>query len=384
MLRKEQYGACTYRILRLVVFLAYSSLFKVAVMATWPQENPKCIVARNCSLELKRDTWDEYLRGRQLNKVSQGIGNENLALSRSVESQALSEISSHPSDSISSLEGDGLQVSFITHSAAAESTIRRDRSCLTIGCISILLAFILLVIGVVLVQFLKSKNDVNRKILIACELIRAAGLFGFTGGVTNWLGIKLIFKRIPGVFFSGAVVRNISVTKKLLADFIVESFFSPLQVKQYIEQKANCYLTFESFDEHLENLVNSARVKAMINEQLDFLMGTPEGLKLQFLGITKAKLEPLVKPQLLRMRVSIVPLLLSCVESLELLNADHLREQIVDLISTRTHELSAQQVEQLVIDAVYRHLSWIVFWGCVLGAVIGCLAEVASVFVRGP
>ena len=48
-------------------------------------------------------------------------------------------------------------------------------------------------------------------------------------------------------FDSGAVVKNISVTKKLLADFIVESFFSPLQVKQYIEQKANCYLTFESF-----------------------------------------------------------------------------------------------------------------------------------------
>ncbi|XP_015773374.1 PREDICTED: uncharacterized protein LOC107351597 [Acropora digitifera] len=107
-----------------------------------------------------------------------------------------------------------------------------------------------------------------------------------------------------------------SVTKKLLADFIVESFFSPLQVKQYIEQKANCYLTFESFEEHLENLVNSARVKAMINEQLDFLMGTPEGLKLQFLGITKEKLEPLVKPQLLKMKVSIVPLLLSCVSNL--------------------------------------------------------------------
>jgi len=35
-----------------------------------------------------------------------------------------------------------------------------------------------------------------------------------------------------------------------------------------------------------------------------------------------------VKPQLLRMKVSIVPLLLSCVESLELLNADHLREQV--------------------------------------------------------
>ena len=39
---------------------------------------------------------------------------------------------------------------------------------------------------------------------------------------------------------------------------------------------------------------------------------------------------------------------------------------------------------QLVKAAVYRHLSWIVFWGSLLGAIIGVLAELASVFVRGP
>ena len=48
-------------------------------------------------------------------------------------------------------------------------------------------------------------------------------------------------------FYSGAVVKNIAVTKKLVADFILESFFSPLQVKQYIEQKTSCYLTFDNF-----------------------------------------------------------------------------------------------------------------------------------------
>lgn len=76
------------------------------------------LYSNNCSLDLQTDSWDEYLRARQLNKVFQGTGNENLALS--VESQALGEISSHPTDSISSLEGDGLQVSVISHSTAAE------------------------------------------------------------------------------------------------------------------------------------------------------------------------------------------------------------------------------------------------------------------------
>ena len=48
-------------------------------------------------------------------------------------------------------------------------------------------------------------------------------------------------------------------------------------------QVTNTVTLVSQTDEHLENLVNSARVKAMINEQLDFLMGTPEGeLKFSF------------------------------------------------------------------------------------------------------
>ncbi|XP_020609761.1 uncharacterized protein LOC110048314 isoform X1 [Orbicella faveolata] len=102
------------------------------------------------------------------------------------------------------------------------------------------------------------------------------------------------------------------------------------------------------------------------------------------LGVTKAKLFPLVKAHLLNLKPCIVPLLLSSIESVELLNADHLREQIVDLILTRTHELSAQEVKLLVKDVIYLHLSWIIFWGSVLGAIVGCAAELASFYIKGP
>ncbi|XP_068691494.1 uncharacterized protein [Montipora foliosa] len=348
-------------------------------MATWPQANQKRLDARNATLELQTGR-DADSSGSQLNK-SPHASFENLALS--VDSQALSEISSFPTDSISTPQGERLQVSVISPSSATESMPRSDGN-LTIGSVSIFIAFLLLVVGAVLVAVYKSKKNVHKNIIIASELLRAAGLFGFTGGVTNWLGIKLIFKKIPGVFFSGAVTKNFVATKKLLANFILESFFSTSQVKQYIDEKTSCYVNLDAIDDQLEKILNSARCTAMINEQLNFFMGTPEGLKLQMLGVTKAKLKPLVKPQLMKMKISMVPLLLSCIESIELLNADHLRVHIVDLISTRTHELSAQQVKHLVKDAVYRHLSWIVFWGSLLGAIIGCLAELASVFIRGP
>lgn len=168
-----------------------------------------------------------------------------------------------------------------------------------------------------------------------------------------------------------------------MANFILEEFFSPSQVRTYVKDKKRSYVTAEHIDNQLEKLLDSRRAENMIHEQLDVLMGTPEGLRLRMLGVTKAKLAPLVKPQLLKFKTQIVPLVLSSMESVDLLNADHLREQIVDLISSRTHELSAQQVKQLVEDAVYRHLSWIVFWGSVLGAFVGCAAELASVYING-
>lgn len=349
-------------------------------MATWPDANKKRLPVRNATLELLTDRRDGDSKSRQSSQSSnRDSAFENLALSVERDVQPLNGVSSFHNDLLCSEQNDRLQVSVASGSSSAET--HRSGSSVTFGCISIFVTFLLLVSGIVLVA--NDKKSV-KTVKIACELVRAAGLFGFTGGVTNWLGIKLIFNRIPGVFFSGAITKNFMITKKLMANFILESFFSPSQVKKYIGEKTRMYLTADSIDDQLEKLLNSASTESMINEQLDVFMGTPQGLRLSMLGITKAKLKPLMKLHLMSIKTSIVPLLLSCIESVEILNADHLREQIVDLISTRTHELSAQQVKHLVKDAVYRHLNWIVFWGSVLGAIVGCLAELASVYAKGP
>lgn len=48
------------------------------------------------------------------------------------------------------------------------------------------------------------------------------------------------------LFCSGAITKNFMITKKLMADFILESFFSPSQVKKYIGEKTRMYLTADS------------------------------------------------------------------------------------------------------------------------------------------
>ena len=47
-------------------------------------------------------------------------------------------------------------------------------------------------------------------------------------------------------YYSGAITKHFAVAKKLMANFILESFFSPLQVKKYINEKARDYLTPEN------------------------------------------------------------------------------------------------------------------------------------------
>lgn len=46
-------------------------------------------------------------------------------------------------------------------------------------------------------------------------------------------------------FHSGAITKNFATARKLIANFILETFFSPSQVGAYITDKKRKYLTAE-------------------------------------------------------------------------------------------------------------------------------------------
>ena len=46
-------------------------------------------------------------------------------------------------------------------------------------------------------------------------------------------------------FHSGAIIKNFVTARKLMANFILEAFFSPSQVRNYINDKKRTYLTAE-------------------------------------------------------------------------------------------------------------------------------------------
>ena len=48
-------------------------------------------------------------------------------------------------------------------------------------------------------------NTSNFSVALPYQYILAFGLFGFAGGITNWLAIKMLFDKIPGLYGSGII-----------------------------------------------------------------------------------------------------------------------------------------------------------------------------------
>ncbi|XP_031552060.1 uncharacterized protein LOC116289312 [Actinia tenebrosa] len=249
--------------------------------------------------------------------------------------------------------------------------------------VSTFLSFFMMVLGIILVPVLKEETTPTRNVRVVCQVIRAAGLFGFTGGVTNWIAVKLIFSRIPRLFCSGALFKYFVTVREVVADFIIEAFFSSSQVKRYMQNKIFCLLDSENFDQSLLNILNSEKITSIVEKKLNLLMASPEGLMLQSLGVTKLRLRPVIMSYITDMRSYTSPLLIASLQSSELSDTEKIRGQIIDVIATRTQQISPQQVQQIITEALYKYLSSLVVWGNLFGAIVGCIIEVASIYTRG-
>ena len=59
----------------------------------------------------------------------------------------------------------------------------------------------------------------------ATRLGLAFGLFGFAGGITNALAVKMLFDRIPGMVGSGVIPRQYLAIRAAVKETVLRSFF---------------------------------------------------------------------------------------------------------------------------------------------------------------
>ena len=60
----------------------------------------------------------------------------------------------------------------------------------------------------------------------------AFGLFGFAGGITNWLAVKMLFDEVPGLIGSGVIPKRFEEIRRAVKKTIMKTFFD----KKFIEK----------------------------------------------------------------------------------------------------------------------------------------------------
>ena len=91
------------------------------------------------------------------------------------------------------------------------------------------LAFLIMLVGVVL--------NSNFPTVAFTKYLLSFGLFSFAGGITNWLAIKMLFDRIPGLYGSGVIPRQFVAIRETVKNTIMKTFFDETYLEEYVNER---------------------------------------------------------------------------------------------------------------------------------------------------
>tara|TARA_B100001057_G_scaffold295114_1_gene295230 strand:- start:323 stop:1003 length:681 start_codon:yes stop_codon:yes gene_type:complete len=188
-----------------------------------------------------------------------------------------------------------------------------------------------------------------------------AGLFGLSGGLTNWLAIHMLFEKIPFLFGSGVIPMRFKELKEGIKNLIMHEFFSKESVIKFAESQN---MTYEDFFDKIDYDI-------FFKKFVDSIKESSLGSMLEMVGGEKA-LEPLKEPLKIKIKEAVNELQDSNLnkknESLV-----KIQEAIENLIDLRLNELTPEQVKIIIKDIIHKHLGWLVVWGGVFGFLIGLI-----------
>jgi uncharacterized membrane protein YheB (UPF0754 family) len=186
-----------------------------------------------------------------------------------------------------------------------------------------------------------------------------AGLFGLSGGLTNWLAIHMLFEKVPLLFGSGVIPLRFNEFKEGIRDLIMHQFFSSKSMEKF-------FIKTSPSSEQLLEKINYDKIFARLVEAIQ---ESSFGSMLEVVGGIKA-LDPLKEPLKKKNKESIEELSTKNFEESDQFS-DNIRNEIELLVNSRLDELSPEQVKIIVKDIIHKHLGWLVVWGGVFGFLIG-------------
>jgi uncharacterized membrane protein YheB (UPF0754 family) len=205
------------------------------------------------------------------------------------------------------------------------------------------------------------------------ELILMMGLFAFSGALTNWIAVHMLFNKVPLLYGSGVVEVKFEAFKEGIKNLLMEQFFTPENIEKFLEKEGQ-----EGVD--LEPLLEKTDFSPAFESLKQVIMDSPFGNMLNMFGGVSA-VEPLKEPFIQKMRRALADISqtetfkATIVKSLQKsdMNRD-MHTQIANVVDARLEELTPQMVKAIVQKMIKEHLGWLVVWGGVFGAVIGAVS----------
>ena len=184
------------------------------------------------------------------------------------------------------------------------------------------------------------------------------GLFGLSGGLTNWLAIHMLFEKIPFFYGSGVIPNRFNDFKKGIKELIMVEFFSKENINNFLEKND---------ENNFEEIINQIDEDKIFQKLIEAIEESSLGSMLGMLGGRDA-LQPLKAPMIGKIKESLKDFKNETDSIDSFLNINNKIEKIID---ERLEDLTPNDVKLIIQKIIKKHLGWLVVWGGVIGALIG-------------
>ncbi|MDH5885845.1 DUF445 domain-containing protein [Vibrio splendidus] len=208
----------------------------------------------------------------------------------------------------------------------------------------------------------------------ANQYLLYAGLFAFSGAITNWLAIHMLFEKVPGLYGSGVIPARFEEFKAAIKQLMMEQFFTEGNIDRFLSSE----MSGKSLN--LEPVIKKIDFNPAFDSLVHVIESSQFGGMLAMVGGTEA-LQPMKAPFVEKMQESVIEISKSDsvknaikdeLESPAMM--DEIKENIEAIIDQRLNELTPKLVKEMVQAMIKKHLGWLVVWGGVFGGVIGLIS----------
>jgi len=203
------------------------------------------------------------------------------------------------------------------------------------------------------------------------------GLFAFSGAITNWLAVHMLFEKVPFLYGSGVIPNQFEEFRSAIRDLIMKQFFNPDNVNRFITAKLKQHshkIDFKPFIDKLNyDKLFDKLLEAIQQSSLGGMLGLIGGLSV---------LNPLREPFSDKIKEALMELANSSkfqsAVSDSIFASDFKKEMykdIEDIVTHRLQEMTPELVKEITQAMIKKHLGWLVVWGGVFGGLIGLIVS---------